>query len=597
MNHLTGRAPPKTVQRRYWCSLLLLLVLAAGCMVPVTAENSTTVVRVGVLANQGTDTCRVLWQPTVDYLNTALPRYHFELVPLTFENITPAVAAGEVDFVLSNPAIDTALEYTYGTSRMLTLNTYHNGQFIKEFGGVIIVRSDRGDIRTYDDLRGKRIVAAGNNSFGGWYSANREIREHGIDPGRDFASLSFSESHTVVVTDVISRKADAGIVRTGILEQMQEEGKISLSDLYVFPTDEKFASPGYPYLHSTRLYPEWAFSKLNRTDDTIASSVAFALLPITPDTPAAQAAKMGRWTIPVNYESVADCLKEIRAPPYENYGVITPGELVRQYLYWIALITILIIILVALSARLTIANRKLRQLGQDLEEDVAERKRVEAALREVNRKLNLLSGITRHDIKNQLLVLDSFVAFLHTKTASPGVEQYFSRITETSRRIAAMIQFTREYEEIGVSSPVWQDLHTVIGTAAQQVTLGTVSLENAVVKGTEIYADPLIGKVFSNLVENAVHYGGKITRIRFLCEDSGESAVIVCEDDGTGIAADEKERIFDKGFGKNTGFGLFLAREILTITGITIRETGVPGAGARFEMTVTKKNYRAGKKD
>ncbi|OPX64854.1 MULTISPECIES: sensor histidine kinase [unclassified Methanoregula] len=597
MKHLTVRHLPITLQRKYWCPLLLLLVLTAWCMVPVTAENATTDVRIGVLANQGIETCRVLWQPTIDYLNTALPRYHFELVPLTFENITPAVAEGDVDFVLSNPGIDAALEDTYGTSRMLTLNTYHDGQFIKEFGGVIIARSDRGDIRSYLDLKGKRVVAAGNNSFGGWYSAYREILEHGIHPDRDFASLTFSESHTVVVDDVISRKADAGIVRTGILEQMQEEGKISLSDLYIFPPDDKFASPGYPYLYSTRLYPEWAFSKLNRTDDTVASSVAFALLSITPDMPAAKAAKMGRWTIPVNYESVADCLKEIRAPPYENYGVITPGELVRQYLYWIVAVTILIIILVALSARLTIANRKLRQLGQDLEEDIAERKRVEAALREVNRKLNLLSGITRHDIKNQLLVLDSFIAFLHKKTASPDVEQYFSRITETSRRIAAMIQFTREYEEIGVSSPVWQDLHAVISTAAQQVTLGPVWIENTVVQGTEVFADPLIGKVFYNLMENAVHYGGKITRIRFLCEESGEAAVIVCEDDGTGIAADEKERIFDKGFGKNTGFGLFLAREILTITEITIRETGVPGAGARFEMTVPKKNYRAGKKD
>jgi signal transduction histidine kinase len=160
-----------------------------------------------------------------------------------------------------------------------------------------------------------------------------------------------------------------------------------------------------------------------------------------------------------------------------------------------------------------------------------------------------------------------------------------------------MIQFTKEYEEIGVSSPVWQDLHTVIDAAAQQVTLGPVSFENAVVQGTEVFADPLIGKVFFNLMENAVHYGGKITRIRFFCEEAGEVAVIVCEDDGTGIAADDKERIFEKGFGKNTGFGLFLAREILTITGITVRETGVPGAGARFEMTVPEKNYRAGKKE
>ncbi len=93
-------------------------------------------------------------------------------------------------------------------------------------------------------------------------------------------------------------------------------------------------------------------------------------------------------------------------------------------------------------------------------------------------------------------------------------------------------------------------------------------------------------------MDNAVRYGGKITTIRFSVLERDEDHLIVCEDDGDGIPAMEKEKIFERGFGKNTGLGLFLSREILAITGITITETGEPGKGARFEMTVPKGMWR-----
>ena len=97
-------------------------------------------------------------------------------------------------------------------------------------------------------------------------------------------------------------------------------------------------------------------------------------------------------------------------------------------------------------------------------------------------------------------------------------------------------------------------------------------------------------------MDNAARYGGKITTIRFTAEDAGDDHLIVCEDDGDGVVAGEKEQIFNKGFGKNTGLGLALSREILDITGITIRETGEPGKGARFEMTVPKGMWRFAEK-
>jgi signal transduction histidine kinase len=158
-----------------------------------------------------------------------------------------------------------------------------------------------------------------------------------------------------------------------------------------------------------------------------------------------------------------------------------------------------------------------------------------------------------------------------------------------------MIQFTKEYESIGVNAPAWQDCRTLLATAARKAPLGKVMVKNDLPAGAEVFADPLIVKVFYNLMDNAVRYGGKITTIRFFEHESGDVHLIVCEDDGDGIVAAEKEKIFERGFGKNTGLGLALSREILSITGITIKETGEPGKGTRFEMAVPKGACRAGK--
>ena len=218
--------------------------------------------------------------------------------------------------------------------------------------------------------------------------------------------------------------------------------------------------------------------------------------------------------------------------------------------------------------------------------DIDERKHVEEALKEANRKLNILSSITRHDITNQLMLISGFLKILEKKQPDLTNNSYFQKINKAAGQIAAIIRFTQTYESVGVNAPVWQDVRTLIETAAKQAPLGEVVLVNEIPPGTKVFADPLIVKVFYNLMENAMRYGVKIRTIRFSLLETCDKTLIICEDDGVGIPQEEKNRIFDRGFGRNTGLGLFLAREILDITGITIHETGEPGVGARFEMCV-----------
>jgi PAS domain S-box-containing protein len=223
--------------------------------------------------------------------------------------------------------------------------------------------------------------------------------------------------------------------------------------------------------------------------------------------------------------------------------------------------------------------------------DVTERKQVEDAIEIANKKLNLMNQITRHDIINTITGLLGCVDMAKATNSPEEKEQLLSDIRDLTRVIQRHITFTREYQEIGVQLPQWQNLNDLIDKLLQNFVKCGITFSSDFEK-TEIYADPLLEKVFYNLIENAVRYGGKITTIRFSVEERDGDHVIVCEDDGVGVPHEEKEQIFERGFGKNTGLGLFLAREILDITGITIRENGEPGKGAQFEITVPKGGYR-----
>ncbi|MFA4861436.1 PAS domain S-box protein [Methanoregula sp.] len=225
--------------------------------------------------------------------------------------------------------------------------------------------------------------------------------------------------------------------------------------------------------------------------------------------------------------------------------------------------------------------------------DITERKQAEDALRQSNRKLSILSGITRHDLKNQIHALTAYLGFSKKYFSDPAkMAEFVEKEEQVAKTMERQIAFGREYESIGVNSPAWYDCRTLIDSAIHQVLPGQILVKNEIPKGAKVFADPLIARVFFNLIDNAIRHGGKITTLCFSVEEHAGKSVVVCEDDGDGIYADEKEKIFDQGYGRNTGLGLFLAREILEITEITIAETGEPGKGARFEIAVPKGGYR-----
>lgn len=223
--------------------------------------------------------------------------------------------------------------------------------------------------------------------------------------------------------------------------------------------------------------------------------------------------------------------------------------------------------------------------------DITIRKRAENALALASKKLNLLSSITRHDILNQLTVLSGSIQLASEIAEKPEIAMHLNRAQTAAEIIRQQIGFTREYENIGVRAPAWQKFSAVSHSAMSQLHPDTMVIDLPK-NDFEVYADPLFEKVFLNLIDNTWKHGGKVSRISISSRETDRGLIICFEDDGSGIASENKTHIFERGFGKHTGLGLFFSREILSITGITITENGKPGKGARFEILVPKGSYK-----
>ncbi len=242
-------------------------------------------------------------------------------------------------------------------------------------------------------------------------------------------------------------------------------------------------------------------------------------------------------------------------------------------------------------------EEELKQLNRDQREMVehrtAELRQAKEAYEQANIKLKMLSGITRHDILNQITGLSGFLDRAMREVPPGKVCQYIRECKSIAGIIQNQIQFTQVYENIGTHDPFWQNIREIVEKAIRDIP-GNQLILNLDMDGILVLADPLFEKVFYMLIENTLRHGEHATHVTVSCERIGTELVIIYEDNGIGIDEGTKSKIFRKGFGKNTGFGLFIAQEILAITHLTVRETGVFGKGVKFEILVKDGFWKGG---
>jgi PAS domain S-box-containing protein len=228
--------------------------------------------------------------------------------------------------------------------------------------------------------------------------------------------------------------------------------------------------------------------------------------------------------------------------------------------------------------------------------DITERKNIENALHRINVKLNLVSSITRHDILNKLTIISGTVSLLKEMINDKIQLGYLQQAEDAMVAIKNQILLTRDYKDMGMEKADWQDVEVTIHKALANNYEKKILIDIQP-NGLEIFTDPWLMKVFFNLTDNMIRYGLRSNTIHVSSKESEDGLVLFFESEGNGIPVNQKEKIFERGYGDTNGFGLFLAREILAITGISITETGDTENKIRFELHVPKRAYRIKKKE
>ena len=269
--------------------------------------------KIGVLAKNGPVKALKMWKSTGKYLSGKLGE-NFEIVPLDFDAVFPAIEKGQVDFFLVNSSMFITAKVKYGAGAIATMINSRQGKPLTSFGGVIFTSEENDDINSIKDLSGKTFMAVKKSSFGGWQMAYMELLRQGIDPFKDFSKLEFGGKHDNVVLAVQNGAVDAGTVRTDTLERMAAADTIDLSDFKII-NPEKHGE--FPFVCSTPLYPEWPMAKTKGTSDQIAQKVVAALKLLKSTDKAAKDAKIMGWTDSLDYKGVEDLQIKLKVGAYK----------------------------------------------------------------------------------------------------------------------------------------------------------------------------------------------------------------------------------------------------------------------------------------
>lgn len=371
----------ETVWRTRLCCTFLFLIIFCTANGPLSAQTEPTQavpenVSIGVLAIRGEKKTLSMWQATAIYLSQSIPGYKFFISPLSLDSLNHAIKNKQVDFILTNPASYAEMELRHGASRIATLRNRRNGNSYTVFGSLIFTKAGRDDIDTINDLKNKSFAAVHPKAFGGWWMAWRKLLQHGLEPD-ELADLHFTGlPQDKVVEAVLEGKVDAGTVRTNILERMEQEGLIDSRKLKILSPQ---ITPGFPFHHSSQLYPEWPFAKTKQTPNSLAQKVAISLLSMPQDHIAATLSNSSGWTIPLDYQAVHELMQELSVGPYAvgSYKETQRKDLLEHFSIWTA---VLIFILMAfITIYVNRMNRKLSLSKQQLEKQIEETQRAQDA--------------------------------------------------------------------------------------------------------------------------------------------------------------------------------------------------------------------------
>ena len=555
-------------------------------------------IRIGVLMDQSSEVTIESWSATAEFLENEILDHTFVIVPLEFDEVNQKVNDEVVDFVIINPSIYVDLVMKNDVSSILTMNNRNLDTQLTSYGAVIFTRADNDGITEFKDIRNKDFAAVNENSFGGWQMALKEFIDHDIYPVDEFNSITYIGTDYDVVLDVLSGKYDAGTVRTGIIEEMIESEIINSGDVKVIID----ITSDFELLVSTQLYPEWPLAKTAHISDELASEVAIALMKIDQTDEAAIDSGIYGWTIAQNYQDVHSTLKNIKAAPYENFGIVSFHNSV--YYNRVFLIIIISTSFTLLSVALWLFHNRGKMLN--LTENSREMEKVAIDANEA--KGEFLANMS-HEIRTPMSAIIGLSTLLESTKLSTRQSDYNNKLKSSAVNLLGIIENILDYSKIDAKKMKVENIRFNLNDVLYNLT-NVVTLK-AIEKDVEFlfrlqpnlprifYGDQLrLGQVLINIVSNAIKFteqGQVVLQIETELRDDISYLSFAIIDSGIGMSTEQIDEILnpftqaDSSFTRKyggTGLGLTITNQLIDLMGGELYISSVENVGSTFSFSI-----------
>ncbi|SFM20264.1 response regulator [Methanolobus profundi] len=364
------------INNRSLCTVFIIFLLIFLLSGSVRSDDEDTLI-IGVLVGDDQQRPFERMSGMSEYLSSDITEFTFEIVPLDYHSMDEEIVAGNIDFLIVDPATYVILEKTHGISSIATMETiaylpsdYTQKVSVHQVGSVIFTKAERTDIDNIGDLSGLSLLALETPSSEGWWTTRMELEAHKIDYENDLGTLEFRNDPESIVLSIVAGEFDAGNVPSGILEKMHMEGKIDINDLNVLHSQ---SYDNYPLLVSTGVYPGWVFAKTQHTSKSISERVSVSLLSMPFNISGSDSiGDVAGWTVPQDYTPVENILSELQVGPFQPK--IDPIGLIMEFRYFLLGISFL---LVLAGASVIYVNN----LNSKLEKEIAAKTEAETILK------------------------------------------------------------------------------------------------------------------------------------------------------------------------------------------------------------------------